>query len=280
MKRIFFLLAFLLFLATIFLLFYQPLLAFLSLIFFWLISFLILLTGNSTLWLSFITSAVFLLLTLFQLKNPIVAITLPIILFLIFFLREKVYRKKTEKELQVKTFARAYFDFRLFFRLLLYFMLLVLTLTSLFQEENFAKIFQLIFDTIDQMTASFQIGVSSKMTVADLLQKEAQSLQVPSMIETEFYQTALGILNQKFALNLKPETTLREIIWQNLNQSKIWKISFLIFLIFLSLSLFSFLILLTSLPSALLAQILVSVLIKLNLIRKATQKVDKEILII
>lgn len=280
MKRFLFFFSFLLFSLTIILLSFKPILAMFSLIFFWLSSFLILLTDNSIFLLNILNSLVFLLYAFFQFRNPAVITVMLIILLLAFLLREKIYQIKTKKELKLKIFTRAYFDFNLFFKLILYFAIFSLILISFFQKEDFTKIFQVSFDTIDKIASSFQIGISSKITVTDILEMETRKLKLPIAIGPEIYQTAIEILNQQLFFKLKPTTTLREIIWQSINQSTIWKMIFLVFVSLLLLSISRFLILLISLPSIILAKILVSILIKLNWIYKSTQKVDKETLII
>jgi len=247
---------------------------------FWLASFLLLLTESQEKIFYFINLPLFALFTLLRTKNIFLTIIFTIIFGLFLFLRAKIYQKSSEKELKVSVFARARSDFQTFFRFILLLALFVFISLSYLQKENFHKILTKTFDVIDKITTNFQIGLSSKTTIADLLKKEMQILEIPETFTPDIYQSALEMLNQKFGLELKTETTLRELILQNIVKSPVGSIIFLVFFALIIFYLFSLSFWLIALPSALIAQALVAFLIKLNLIKKISQKVDKEKLIL
>lgn len=256
----------------------KTILSFIFFFLFWLCTFLLLSTNQYPIWINLSAGVISFLLSLIQLQNIFIAISLALGLFLVLVIREKIYLQKTKKDLKINTTMNAYSDFKTLFKLFVILTIFALVLTSIINENAFAKIFTVSLNLLDNVMANFQIGISSKMTIKDYLALQAKKLQVPNIIEDDFYQLSLETLNQRLNLNLQLETSFRDIIWDQLNQNQYWKISFLLFLSLALLSISSFAILFASIFGAILTKIVILVLIKLKLINKTTVQVEKEIL--
>jgi hypothetical protein len=276
MKKFLTLSLIILFPLSIYLLFFKPAYSLLTFFIFWLFSFILLLTGNSLKNFYPLFSLFFFLISFLWSKNLISSLVAGFLFLILNFIREKRLVNLENRELKLHTFHLSLFDFKNLLKAIFFVYLFTLILVSSFNQGYFHLIFNSIFDFIDKLAATFQIGFSSKMTLIDFLKSEINKLNLNLPLEDEFYQFTIETLNQRFHLNLKGESTLRALILESLSQDIFVKIILSIIAGLIAFSLFSFLISLLSLPISLLTKGLISFLIKLKLIERTTTKVEKE----